>query len=114
MTQTVDSGLVAQVPAHLRAVLAATQETLGFLFDAQPTFGQGRVCPAQMPREHEVSVIVGFMGDVRVGGFGSEGRVERGNRCDAHRITRSGRSRSRTCAGPAGRRTSPRCRRAPR
>lgn len=65
MTQMIDSGLLAQAPAHVRAILAATQETLGLLFDAQPAFGQAKVCPAQMPHEHEVNVIVGFTGGIQ-------------------------------------------------
>lgn len=65
MTRTFDQDLVAQAPAHMRALLSSTQETLGLLFDARPTFGQAKVCPAQMPREHEVNVIVGFTGAVQ-------------------------------------------------
>ena len=65
MTRTYGPDLVAQAPAHVRAILAATRETLGLLFDAEPTFGQAKVCPAQMPREHEVNVIVGFTGAVQ-------------------------------------------------
>lgn len=55
---------IRQAPAHVYAILTATQETLGALFKAEPVFGQARVCPAKMPREHEVNVVVGFTGDV--------------------------------------------------
>ncbi len=65
MTRTFDTGLLAQAPAHVRAILSATHETLGLLFDAEPAFGQAKVCPAQMPREHEVNVIVGFTGGIQ-------------------------------------------------
>ncbi len=65
MTQSSNPGLTAQVPAHVRAILTATQETLGLLFDVEPSFGPARVCSAQMPRENDVNVIVGFTGGVR-------------------------------------------------
>ncbi len=65
MTQAFDTSLLAQAPVHMRAILAATQETLGLLFDTAPAFGQAKVCPALMPHEHEVNVIVGFTGGIQ-------------------------------------------------
>lgn len=65
MSTPVLSGLVAQVPPHVRALLVATQETLGLLFDAEPSFGPGKASPAQVARSHDVNVIVGFTGAVQ-------------------------------------------------
>lgn len=55
----------AQAPAHVRAILTATQETLGLLFDAEPAFADARLCAASTPRATEVSVIVSFTGEVQ-------------------------------------------------
>lgn len=57
--------VLEQAPAHVRAILAATHETLALLFDAEPAFGEPRVAPAQRPRSSEVNVIVGFTGAVQ-------------------------------------------------
>ena len=65
MKTSLDHGLVAQVPPHVRALLVATQETLGLLFDAEPTFGPGKASPAHAARSHDVNVIVGFTGAVQ-------------------------------------------------
>lgn len=56
--------LPSQAPAHVRAILAATHETLGLLFETEPVFGEARVCPAQTPRSSDVVVIVSFTGGV--------------------------------------------------
>jgi CheY-specific phosphatase CheX len=60
-----ESPVVAQAPKHIRAILAATGETLALLFDIEPTFADPHVSPAHRPRENEVNVIVGFTGAVQ-------------------------------------------------
>ncbi len=57
--------LPAQAPLHMRAILVATHETLGLLFESEPEFGDARVCPAQTPRANDVIVIVSFTGAVK-------------------------------------------------
>ena len=55
----------AQAPAHVRSILTATQETLSLLFEAEATYSEARVCPAQTPGTSEVSVIVSFTGGIQ-------------------------------------------------
>ncbi len=62
---TVGPSIPAQAPAHVRAILTSTRETLGLLFDAEPDFAEGRLCPAASPRGAEVNVIVSFTGAVQ-------------------------------------------------
>lgn len=57
--------VLAQAPAHIRAILAATQETLSLLFESEAVFAAARVCPAMTPRANEVSVIVSLTGAVQ-------------------------------------------------
>ena len=57
--------LPAQAPPHVRAILVATHETLGLLFDCEAAFGEARVGRAQAPRASEVIVVVGFTGMVQ-------------------------------------------------
>ena len=59
------SPVLDQAPAHVRAILTATGETLALLFESELSFGDAHVSPAQRPRENEINVIVGFTGAVQ-------------------------------------------------
>jgi chemotaxis protein CheX len=57
--------VLAQAPEHIRAILAATSDTLAALFEVELTFSEPRVAPANRLRESEVTVLVGFTGTVQ-------------------------------------------------
>jgi CheY-specific phosphatase CheX len=59
------SAVLSQAPEHVRPILIATGETLALLFEAELTFGEPRVSPANRPRVNEVNVIVGFTGTIQ-------------------------------------------------
>ena len=60
--------LPAQAPPHVRAILVATHETLGLLFDCEAAFGEARVGRAQAPRASEVIVAWLLVGAGEGGG----------------------------------------------
>jgi chemotaxis protein CheX len=54
-----------QAPIHIQAILTATSQTLGMLFNDEPSIQAPTVKSAKSPTETEVSVMVGFTGDVK-------------------------------------------------
>lgn len=54
-----------QAPIHIQAILTATGQTLGMLFDDEPQIEAPAVKSAKSPTETQVSVMVGFTGDVK-------------------------------------------------
>lgn len=54
-----------QAPVHIQAIIRATSQTFGLLFNDEPSIGAPQVKPAKSPTESEVSVMVGFTGDVK-------------------------------------------------
>ena len=53
-----------QAPQHVGAILLALREVLVALFEAEATFGEPRFRPAEAPLAHELTVAIGFSGDV--------------------------------------------------
>ena len=54
-----------QAPLHIQAILTATGQTLGQLFNEEPRIEAPVVKPAKSPTGNEVCVMVGFTGDVK-------------------------------------------------
>jgi chemotaxis protein CheX len=54
-----------QAPVHIQAILTATSQTLGMLFNEAPAIEAPVVKSAKSPTGSEVSVMVGFTGDVK-------------------------------------------------
>jgi chemotaxis protein CheX len=54
-----------QAPVHIQAILTATRQTMAMLFSDDPRIEAPVVKPAKSPTATEVSVMVGFTGDVK-------------------------------------------------